>query len=254
MLHATRKSDRKTVPASVELDPTDVFYCPQCGERVILRTAKNRKSHFAHKVFVNCDYTVGETNAHRACKVAIAQGLLKTPGISEVALERPFGVARPDVSAVINGVRVAIEVQISSLSMELIARRTSEYAQIGMPVLWLCQWTPELDAVRYSPSLWEKWLHAAYFGRVYYWMDGLSVAAYRFDPYVRRVPARTWYSRDGKPKQGGGYNRMSERYRIPVRERTLNLASDFKPMKREWWRGGRFTIPSATLFMENNAP
>jgi type I site-specific restriction-modification system R (restriction) subunit len=47
-------------------------------------------------------------------------------------LERPLGTNRPDVSAHINGVPVAIEVQISSLSLETIAYRTmNTIARIG---------------------------------------------------------------------------------------------------------------------------
>lgn len=252
MLYAKRKHDGQILAANSGVDAKGLFLCPECSEIVLLRRSKSKENHFAHRAYVNCDYTIGETNAHRACKVAIYEGLLKMPRISEVALERPFGVARPDVSAVIEGVRVGIEVQVSSLSMEMISRRTAEYAQMGIYVLWVCQWGPELDAIRYSPSLWEKWLHAAYFGRVYYWMEGLSVASYRFDPYVRRVPAKTWYSRDGKRMTGGGYNRQSERFRMPVQENVFNLATDFAPKEREWWNGGRFTVPSAKLFMERS--
>jgi len=48
------------------------------------------------------------------------------------------------------------------------------------------QWTPEFDGKRYSPRLWEKWLHALYFGRVYYWMK-VSVVSYHFDPNYKTV-------------------------------------------------------------------
>jgi len=51
--------------------------------------------------------------------------------------------------------------------------RTIQYAQKGIYVLWLLLWTPKLNAQRYSPKLWEKWIHAAYYGRVYYWIEGL---------------------------------------------------------------------------------
>jgi competence protein CoiA len=97
----------------------------------------------------------------------IFQALKNDPRVRDVALERPLGTNRPDVSAHINGVPVAIEVQISSLSIETIMQRTIQYAQKGIYVLWLLQWTPKLDAKRYTPRLWEKWIHAAYFGRVY---------------------------------------------------------------------------------------
>jgi 8-oxo-dGTP pyrophosphatase MutT (NUDIX family) len=83
-------------------------------------------------------------------------------------------------------------------------RRTIEYAQNGMYVLWLLQWTPRLDAKRYTPRHWERWIHAAYFGRVYYWVEGLTVVSYHFDPHFRSVPKKSWYSEDGEKMTAGG--------------------------------------------------
>jgi competence protein CoiA len=57
-------------------------------------------------------------------------------------LERSFVWGRPDVFAEIKGVPVAIEVQISSLSVDTIMRRTIEYGRSGIYVLWLLLWTP----------------------------------------------------------------------------------------------------------------
>src|SRR4051812_26111415 len=63
-----------------------------------------------------------------------------------------------------------------------------EYAQ------FLDSQLPYLDSIRYSPRLWEKWLHAAYFGRVYYWIEGLSLVGYHFDPHFENIPESSWYS------------------------------------------------------------
>jgi hypothetical protein len=79
-------------------------------------------------------------------------------------------------------------------------RRTIEYAQKGIYVLWLLQWTPALDGRRYAPTLWEKWIHALYFGQVYYWVEGLTVASYRFDPYFKTIQKTSWYSNDGEKR------------------------------------------------------
>jgi competence protein CoiA len=165
-------------------------------------------------------------------------------------LERALETVRPDVSAEINGVPVAIEVQISSLSVETIMRRTIDYAQRGIYVLWLLQWTPDLDARRYNPKLWEKWIHAAYFGRVYYWVEGLTVVSYHFDPNFKSFPKKSWYSKDGEKMTAGGYSRKSKRYRTAVREETFNLATDFAPKQRYWWEGNGLKVPDAKLFMQ----
>jgi competence protein CoiA len=156
------------------------------------------------------------------------------------------------VSAEINGVPVAIEVQLSSLSLETIAQRTMEYARKGIYVLWLLQWTPKLDAQRYTPRLWEKWIHAAYFGRVYYWTEGLSIVSYHFDPHLKSVPQKSWYSPKGKKITAGGYSQRSKRYRTPIRGRMFNLATDFGPRNRDWWEGKDITIPAAKLYLDRH--
>src|SRR5882724_9561751 len=133
-------------------------------------------------------YNTGETPIHRRCKAAIFEAFLGAPNVSDVKLERYLGEVRPDISAVVNGVRVAVEVQISNLPIETMIHRTQTYARRGIYLLWLTQWTPELDGSnRYSPTSWERWLHAAYFGRVYYWLGGTTVVPYHFDPSVIAV-------------------------------------------------------------------
>jgi competence protein CoiA len=125
-----------------------------------------------------------------------------------------------------------------------------EFRQRGIYVLWLLQWTPKLDAKRYTPQLWEKWVHVAYFGQVYYWIEGLTVISYHFDQCFKTVPRTSWYSTENKKLTGGGYSRKSKRYRTAVRGEVLNLATNFSPCQRYWWEGNGFKVPDAKLFME----
>lgn len=251
MLSALSKSDSRIIPASSAASSNAPFLCPECSEVVLLRTGAGRIPHFAHKPMSLCPFG-GESDTHRRCKTAIFESLLWEPGVTRAALERPLGTARPDVSAYVSGVPVAIEVQISSLSMKTIARRTSEYANKGIYVLWLPQWTPALDSGRYSPEPWERWLHGAYFGRVYYWLHGLTVIPYHFDPHHLIVPKTSWYSKGGNKMTAGGYARKSSRYRVPVRGETLNIARDFVPKDHERWKGDGFAIPFAKLFIDRH--
>jgi competence protein CoiA len=252
MLCARRKSDGQTVNAYFESKLNGPFSCLVCREEVILKTGRDRINHFAHANPIACKFAEGESEAHRRCKIEIYLALQKAPGVRNVALERPLETVRPDVSAVIKGIPVAIEVQLSSLSLGTIMRRTIDYAQRGIYVLWLLQWTPDLDSRRYSPTLWEKWIHAAYFGRVYYWIEGLAVVSYHFDPSFKSVPQKSWYSEDGKKTTVGGYSRKTKRYRTPVRGETLNLVKDFAPKERYWWEGNGLKVPDAKLFMESS--
>jgi competence protein CoiA len=164
-------------------------------------------------------------------------------------MERPCGMNRPDVSATIRGVPVAIEIQISSLSVETIMSRTIEYYRKGMYVLWLLQWTPKLDGKCYVPAVWERWIHTAYYGRVYYWLKGLDVVSYCFEPSLKSVPRKTWYDKNGRKMTVGGYSRRLKRQRTAIRGEILNITYDFVPKDRSWWEGNGVKVPDAKIFI-----
>ncbi|MES3030963.1 MAG: competence protein CoiA family protein [Patescibacteria group bacterium] len=250
MLSAKRKSNGQVVLANSESRSNAPFLCLECDAEVVLRTGSVRVNYFAHHSRSECPYATGESESHRNCKMEIYHALLRAPGVTDVALERSFGTNRADVFARINSVPVAIEVQISVLSIETIIRRTEEYARKGIFVLWLPQWTPYLDGVRYSPRLWEKWVHAAYFGRVYYWLEGAKVAEYRFEPYLQRIGTFSFRNGNGKSPQKAAYSRPSKRYRQPTSGRELNLASNFKGIIRSRWRSKHFVVPEAKIFIQ----
>ena len=237
------------VSAYMESKANAPFLCPVCGEVVLLKTGAANINHFAHANPRACRHDANESDAHRQCKLEIYQALLQQPNVANVAMERPLGTNRPDVSADINGVPVAIEIQISFLSQATIMRRTIEYARKGVYVLWLLLWTPDLDHPRYCPAVWEKWIHAAYFGRVYYWRQGLSVIAYNFEPVLKIVPKTSWYSPRGRKMTGGGYVRRAKRERTAVRCESLHLVADFGPQERFWWEGNGIKVPDAKLFL-----
>ena len=132
MLSAKRKSDGKIVTAYFESKRNAPFVCLQCNEEVILKTGRLRVDHFAHANPMACKFATGESDTHRHCKMEIFEALKKEPAVRNVALECSLGESRPDICADINGTPVAIEVQISSLSLETIMRRTIEYARKGI--------------------------------------------------------------------------------------------------------------------------
>jgi competence protein CoiA len=253
MLSAKRKSDGETVYAYFEKKSNGPFICLDCHDEVILKSGRSTVDHFAHLNPLSCG-GIGESDIHRRCKFEIFKALREQPNVEDVALERDLGPVRPDISARIDGIPVAIEVQISSLSLDSILERTIWYHRKGIYVLWLLQWTPKLDLDRYSPKLWEKWIHACYFGRVYYWLEGLNVVSYSFEPSLQSVPRKTWYGKDGKKITRGGYSKRSERYRRAVRGEMLNFANDFGPKERFWWEGGGLKCPDAKLWLESQQP
>jgi competence protein CoiA len=165
-------------------------------------------------------------------------------------VERHLGGVRPDISAVIRGVRVAIEVQISALPLETVIHRTRIYGERGIALLWLSPWRPALDRDRYSPRAWERWFHAAYFGQVYYWKHGLTVIPYHFERYGIHVPRTVWRNKRGVRLTAGGFDRRSRRFRKAVAGQPLDLVQDLRPVDREAFCSGQLEVPRARLLVE----
>src|SRR5262245_31964812 len=112
MLCAKRKFDGTTLLAHAASNAEGPFLCPECNQEVTLRGVKGREQYFAHKPAFVCPWDVGESEAHRRCKIEIYKALLRDPAVTKPRLEDSLQTARPDVSAHINGAPVAIEVQI----------------------------------------------------------------------------------------------------------------------------------------------
>jgi competence protein CoiA len=143
------------------------------------------------------------------------------------------------VSAYINDVPVAVEVQFSNLSLARIQYRTAEYARKGIYVLWLPIHTSDLKQELYLPRPWEQWLHAVYFGRVYYWLEGARILPVHFRDYHASVQGRT---RD--------YQKLA-RKKVPIDGNVATLTDDFRPVSRQAWSGKRLSIPPAKLFVDS---
>ncbi|WP_166507494.1 competence protein CoiA family protein [Nostoc sp. 106C] len=223
------------------------FFCPKCHYEVILRKGRVKVHHFAHKPPVFCQYGQGESEYHRACKQSIFDCLSQAEDVANCELEKDLGKVVPDIYFVRGTVKVAIEVQISSLTMSKIIERTEEYNRLGVYVLWLPVFDDVLEDEMYAPKQWEKWLHTTYYGRVYYWLQDLNIAAIHFDEYQIWVEESNWYSSDGNEMSAGGYFKRSKRYRTPNHGMTLNILKDFQATIRRAWAGGDITVPNCKI-------
>jgi competence protein CoiA len=255
VLTAVRIPNASSVHAWEQSRADGPWHCPECRSDVVLKRGRIVVAHFAHKPPTCCEYGVGESWEHRRSKFELFQALSRDARVTSLELERDLGRVRPDLYATIDGVDVAIEVQISALSMDTIERRTTEYRRQGIAVLWLAIWCPALAEKRYAPRSWEKWLHAAYFGRVYYFCPGagLRLAAYHFDEHRLWVEESSWYDESGYEQSAGGYDRRSRRYRTPKRGPTLHLIDDFAACNRTSWDGGTISVPAARLYLDTKA-
>lgn len=183
------------------------------------------------------------------CKLEIFNALSQAANVSEVELERDLGGSIADVYAVIRGVPVAVEVQRSKLSVNEITRRTLAYNQRGVHVLWIALPRDDLRKSRISPNAWEKWCHAAYYGKVYYWRAGAEFEAFHFGDYQLHVPESSWYESGGFLHSVGGYDRRSKRWRTPKLRGTFNLATDFSPKSRDLYAKGSVHVPACRIYM-----
>lgn len=250
MLTALRHSNQRLVRASESSKEDGPFLCPECREVVLLNRGAVNTPHFAHKSYSPCGNGPAESDTHRRMKIEIYDALTRNPLVTLAELERPFGEVRADVFAVIDGVSVAIEVQISTLSADRIAARTRAYARLGVAVLWLLAWSPDVESLTYAPQQFERWLHAAYFGRVYYWHHGLTVIPYQFHDRHLRIPAKSWYDARGKLQRSASRTQISTKYKVTVRGKPLNIVSDFRRSRRLPWEGKFFRVPEALLYID----
>src|SRR5215208_6240944 len=156
MLTAARQASGAKVAAWEVERSEGPFLCFCCKQTVTLRKGEIKAPHFAHMPPVTCEYGSGESEAHRRCKIALYESLSSHPRVRKCEMERDLGTVRPDVSAYINDVPVAIEVQLSNLSLPRIQYRTAEYARKGIYVLWLAIYTSDLEEELYSPRPWEQ--------------------------------------------------------------------------------------------------
>jgi len=249
MLMAIRLNIKRLVRASADLRLDGPFACPQCRQAVALRLTEGEPPHFRHVKAAGCRYGRGETALHRHIKHELFERLSREPDVTGVQLELPLDEVRPDVFARIRGVPVAFEVQLSSLPVATILERTEAYARLGIAVLWLCAWHPLLATPRYCPRPFERWLHAAYFGRVYFWKRGLTAIPYHFREHRIEVPERRWHDEHGRNRVSRRHSFRSKRHRMPVAGAPLNLARDFQGVWREAWRAGGVSVPRCRVYM-----
>jgi len=246
MLTSVNAKNQKVVAQDADKSEKP-FYCPECNSETILRQGLVKTHHFAHKPPIDCQYGQGESDDHRNCKESIYDYLRQNRDlVKNCELEKNLGRTRPDIYFEKDGQKIAIEVQISNLTMEKIIYRTEQYHRLGINVLWLpimtdSMWDTYCDSDNYSPKQWEKWLHATYYGRVYYWAGELGIFPFHYG----EVTLNKEYS-----DYGGGYEYASKRYRRLQKGKFVTLLDDFKSVERTAWRGGKVFVPSCKILID----
>jgi competence protein CoiA len=226
------------------------FYCPACKAEVVVKKGRVKVHHFAHIPPTNCVYGSGESEQHRNAKVAIYNALSTHPDVTKLKLERYLQDVRPDISFFFKDTPVAVEVQISTLPLNEIDRRTRSYTNKGIYLLWISPYEKSLQSgEKYSPRQWEKYIHAMYFGKVYYWLAGETLLPIHFDEHMLHVEYTEWYipGGDGDMDSAGGYDRYSKRYRTPRHLEPVTITS-LSPTIRQAWKSSTLSVPAAKLW------
>ncbi|WP_040445816.1 competence protein CoiA family protein [Ktedonobacter racemifer] len=104
-----------------------------------------------------------------------------------------MGPVRPDISCFLGDVPIAIEMQVSSIQLDTIARRTKEYTRRGVYILWISPYeeTSMREGKLYTLRAWERYIHNLYGQTFYYWESGETLYPVHFGEYkpvVREKP------------------------------------------------------------------
>ena len=113
------------------------YYCPECGEELILRKGKTKIAHFAHYSKSKCLFGEGETYEHLLGKQQIFEWAREHGWDAELEVYIAELNQRADIIITIKEKQFVIEFQCSPLSERKLAERTRGYRKIGLNCIWL---------------------------------------------------------------------------------------------------------------------
>src|SRR5579862_6867530 len=82
MLRAKQKLTGEIIEAYFANKAQAPFYCPDCGDMVLLKTGRTKVNYFAHVNPLTCQFNTGESEAHENCKMQIFEALKQHPRVS----------------------------------------------------------------------------------------------------------------------------------------------------------------------------
>lgn len=164
------------------------FYCPECGEVVILKAGNKKIHHFAHKPESKCIYRTNESIEHLTAKKAIYEYLIRQPNCTKCEMERRLGDVRPDISLYIDNIPVVIEIQNSDISIDTIIKRMTSYTRKSISVIWILTKKLKEDSDgRVRPPDWVEYLNLLY-GKLYFCDDHLISIGFLKDVLLYKAP------------------------------------------------------------------
>ncbi len=206
-------SEHNRVYAGAVTDKKLPFFCPGCGEPVLLKRGKIKIPHFSHKIRGECTWDKGETHFHMEAKDWLLHYFQSAGPQYKVSLEY-VGIpgVRPDVFVQCGDHAVAFEVQHSGISIEEINRRNHVYSDNGIAVMWIAtedvydsMQEREFRVKEQNIYLWRQ-----YFCNLYAF-TGDSIVGITMSNVQRYVEEA--YNRDGE-EVGGFYKTLSKTFEL----------------------------------------
>lgn len=221
------------------------FMCASCLSDAVRKHYAEKKDHFAHSAPTTKVIGQNESALHLECKLEIFEALKHAiPGGHWVCdsvrikanKEKKLPELQPDIGGRINGKRVAIEIQVSALTLPQIVKRVKGYSGRGVAILWIVPLKEPLPEGSIGPRLYERYLHSLYYGRTYYWMkgDGLMVTPVHYGLAWRHVPYSEWYDVElAEQRDAGGYDVPFKRVRTPMPHPKISVVDSFYHHRRD---------------------
>jgi competence protein CoiA len=116
----------------------DLFYCPYCHEKVILKLGEKRIFHFSHLSNNHCEYEQGgESEYHCNGKIQLYQWLKKQNVNPILEYYNPLIKQRADIVFTDGNKQYAMEYQCSTINEATLRKRTNGYHSIGYDPIWI---------------------------------------------------------------------------------------------------------------------
>ena len=252
-------------PAATCTSADGPFICRECFSDAVVRKCTEKRDHFAHIARLSPVAGAGESARHARCKNEILAAMQSTYPHGNWAVEREIPANAklgtpllvPDVSGRVGETRVAVEVQASTLTLPKLVRRSQDYSKRRIALVWVVPLTRELETLPMRPRLYERYLHSMYFGRIYYWWDGMgaSVVPVHMGVASRHIEHREWYE-DGELQTAGGFDAVYKTIKSPLFGRRVSLGPDFLSELRPEFtpENERKRVPELVLWRDNLAP
>lgn len=112
------------------------YFCPDCNEKVILRSGLHKTPYFAHRRLSTCLNDVGESNLHLLSKRQMWQWVNQQGWQPSLEVYLPTIKQRPDLLLHCFHQQIAMEFQCSPLSCERLIERNNGYRRLGLGYVW----------------------------------------------------------------------------------------------------------------------